>query len=126
MGKPTGFLEFKRQDPPKRPVETRIHDFREFEERLPEERLVQQAARCANCGIPHCHMFGCPTKNRVPDWNDMVYRGHWRRALEILHSTNNFPEFTGRVCPAPCEAACTLAINQEAVTIRHVFPHSPA
>ncbi|NOZ57154.1 MAG: glutamate synthase, partial [Calditrichaeota bacterium] len=123
MRKPTAFLEIPREEPPKRPVEERIRDFREFELRLPEHSLQLQASRCMDCGIPHCHMFGCPLGNRVPDWNDLVARGKWREALEILHSTNNFPEFTGRVCPAPCEASCTLAINQDPVTIREIERH---
>ena len=120
MGKHTGFLEYTREDAPKRAVEERIHDFKEVEELLPIDRLINQAARCMDCGIPHCHAFGCPVRNRVPDWNDLVYRDQWQRALDILHSTDNFPEFTGRVCPAPCEAACTLSINQPAVTIRQI------
>ena len=120
MGKPTGFMEFTRQDAPKRPAKERIHDYHEIEELLPEEQLRDQAARCMDCGIPYCHSYGCPVQNVIPDWNDMVYRGQWRKALEILHSTNNFPEFTGRICPAPCETACTLSINQPAVTIRQI------
>ncbi len=120
MGKPTGFLEYERKDPPKRPVEERVKDFREVEQLLPMEELEIQAARCMDCGVPYCHSFGCPLSNRIPDWNDMVYREHWRRALDLLHSTNNLPEITGRVCPAPCEAACTLSINQPSVTIRHI------
>jgi glutamate synthase (NADPH/NADH) small chain len=120
VAKPTGFMEFDREEPPHRTVEERVRDFREIEELLPEDRIVPQAARCMDCGIPFCHAYGCPVKNRIPDWNDMVYRGQWRRALDLLHSTCNMPEITGRVCPAPCEAACTLAINQPAVTIRHL------
>ena len=120
MGKPTGFLEYERKDPPKRPVEERVKDFREVEQLLPVEELEIQAARCMDCGVPYCHSFGCPLSNRIPDWNDMVYRGLWRRALDLLHSTNNLPEITGRVCPNPCEAACTLSINQPPVTIRHI------
>ena len=123
MRKPTAFLEIPREEPPKRAVEERIRDFHEFELLLPEHKLQQQASRCMDCGIPHCHMFGCPLGNRVPDWNDLTARGKWREALEILHSTNNFPEFTGRVCPAPCEASCTLAINQDPVTIREIERH---
>ncbi|MCL5019567.1 MAG: NAD(P)-binding protein, partial [Patescibacteria group bacterium] len=120
MAKNTGFMEYTREDPPKRPVEERIYDFREFEGLLPAEHLRNQAARCMDCGIPFCHSFGCPLKNRIPDWNDMVYKGNWRKALDLLQSTDNFPEFTGRICPAPCEAACTLSINQPAVSIRHI------
>ncbi len=120
MGKPTGFMEYPRRDAPKRPVQERIKDFREIEQRLPAEELATQAARCMDCGIPFCHSSGCPLQNLIPDWNDMVYRGHWRRALDLLHATNNLPEITGRICPAPCEPACTLAINQPAVTIRNI------
>jgi NAD(P)H-dependent glutamate synthase small subunit len=120
MGKLLGFLEFDREEPAKRGVEERIRDFREFEGVLTEDQLLRQTARCMDCGIPHCHMFGCPTKNRIPDWNEFVYRRQYRRALDILHATNNFPEITGRVCPAPCEAACTLAFNRKPVAIRHI------
>jgi len=120
MAKSTGFLEFERKDPTKRPVKERIRDFEEFEQPLNRSDLEQQAARCMDCGVPTCHAFGCPVQNRIPDWNDAVYRGQWKRACHLLHSTNNFPEFTGRICPAPCEPACTLSINQEAVTIRHI------
>ncbi|MEW6515633.1 MAG: glutamate synthase subunit beta [candidate division FCPU426 bacterium] len=120
MAKPTGFLEYARQDPPKRPVDERVHDYREVEQTLSPADLERQAARCMDCGVPSCHAFGCPVKNLIPDWNDMIYRGHWRRALELLHHTNNLPEVTGRICPAPCEAACTLSINQKPVTIRHI------
>ena len=116
----TGFMKYERLDPPKRVVKKRIKDFKEFEELLPVESLTQQAARCMYCGVPSCHAFGCPLQNRIPDWNDMVHRGHWKQALELLHITNNFPEITGRICPAPCEAACTLSINQSAVLIRHI------
>jgi NAD(P)H-dependent glutamate synthase small subunit len=118
--KPTGFMEYDREDPPHRPVEDRVLDYHEIEDLLPESRLQQQAGRCMDCGIPFCHAFGCPVKNRIPDWNDMVHRNQWRKALELLHSTCNLPEITGRVCPAPCEPACTLAINLPAVTIRHI------
>ena len=120
MAKPTGFLEFDREDPPHRSVEDRVRDFHEIEDLLPENRLNRQAARCMDCGIPFCHAYGCPVKNRIPDWNDMVHRSQWRRALDLLHATCNLPEITGRVCPAPCETACTLAINLPAVTIRHI------
>ncbi|HOE12405.1 MAG TPA: glutamate synthase subunit beta [bacterium] len=118
MPKPTGFLEYTREDAPKRPVEVRVRDFREIEEFLPWDRVERQAARCMDCGIPFCHVYGCPVKNRMPDFNELVYRRQWRRALDILHSTNNFPEITGRICPAPCEAACTLSIHQPPVAIR--------
>ena len=120
MGKPTGFLEFARQNPTKRPVEERVRDWRAVEHALPEEALLTQAARCMDCGIPYCHAFGCPLAARVPEFNDLVYRGRWEQALELVHATNNFPEITGRVCPALCEAACTLSINAEAVTIREI------
>ncbi len=120
MPKHTGFMKYTRENPTKRSIVNRIHDFKEFEQFLPTERLQLQAVRCMDCGIPYCHVFGCPVKNRIPDWNDMVYRGQWRRALYLLHSTNNFPEITGRICPELCEAACTLSINQPAVTIRHI------
>ena len=120
MVKPTGFMEYDREDPPHRPVEDRVRDFHEIEELLPGIQITRQAARCMDCGIPFCHAYGCPVKNRIPDWNDMVYRNQWRKALELLHATCNLPEITGRVCPAPCETACTLAINLPAVTIRHI------
>jgi glutamate synthase (NADPH/NADH) small chain len=120
VAKPTGFMEFSREEPPHRPVEDRVRDYREVDEPLPESRIGSQAARCMDCGIPFCHSFGCPVNNRIPDWNEMVYREQWRKALDLLHQTCNLPEITGRVCPAPCEAACTLAINQEAVTIRQL------
>jgi NAD(P)H-dependent glutamate synthase small subunit len=113
-------MEFDREEPPHRPVDERVRDFREIEELLPEDAIHRQAARCMDCGIPYCHAYGCPVKNRIPDWNDMVYRGNWRKALDLLHSTCNLPEITGRVCPAPCEPACTLSINLPAVTIRHI------
>ena len=120
MGKPTGFLEHPREAPPYRPVEERIRDYQEVETSLPVDRLEIQASRCMDCGIPYCHVYGCPTKNRIPEWNDMVYRKQWRKALDLLHDTCNLPEITGRVCPAPCEAACTLDINTPPVTIRHI------
>jgi len=118
--KPTGFLEYPQESPPYRQVEERIRDFREVETFLPRDRLEIQAARCMDCGIPYCHAFGCPVKNRIPEWNDMVHRKQWRKALALLHSTCNLPEITGRVCPAPCEPACTLSINLPPVTIRHI------
>ncbi len=120
MGKQTGFIEYTRQNPSKRRIEERIQDYREIEQSIPLENLQTQASRCMDCGVPSCHAYGCPVSNRIPDWNEMVYRGKWQLALELLHSTNNFPEVTGRICPAPCETACTLAINQPAVTIRHI------
>ncbi|MBN1996329.1 glutamate synthase subunit beta [candidate division KSB1 bacterium] len=120
MAKVTGFMEYKRKDPSKRPVVERITDYKEFEQLLPHKELILQAARCMDCGIPFCHSYGCPVGNRIPDWNDLVYRDQWQRALEVLHSTDNFPEITGRVCPAPCEMACTLGINEPPVSIRHI------
>lgn len=119
MGKITGFLEIERQLPPRRPVQERLRDWRELEGKLPEGDLQTQAARCMDCGIPFCHK-GCPLGNIIPDWNDLVYRDRWRDAIIRLHSTNNFPEFTGRVCPAPCEEACVLNINDNAVTIKQI------
>ncbi|MER2601604.1 MAG: glutamate synthase subunit beta [Candidatus Competibacter phosphatis] len=119
MGKPTGFLEIARHDHDYVPVEERVQHFRDFVVPLPEPRVREQAARCMDCGIPYCHN-GCPVNNIIPDWNDLVYRGNWREALDVLHSTNNFPEFTGRICPAPCEASCTLNFNDQPVTIKDI------
>ena len=119
MGKPTGFKEFEREAPEARSVAERLGDYREIYQDFPEEKLVQQAARCMDCGVPTCHS-GCPLGNRIPDWNELVYRGQWREALGQLLATNNFPEFTGRLCPAPCEEACVLAINEPAVTIEYI------
>ncbi len=119
MGEMTGFLQWQRQTPTRRPVPVRLRDWREVYEPFPAEPLRQQAGRCMDCGIPFCNN-GCPLGNLIPDWNDLVYRDHWREAIERLHATNNFPEFTGRLCPAPCEAACVLGINQDPVTIKQV------
>src|SRR5262245_57410621 len=119
MGKITGFLEYERQGPSKEKPPQRLKHWREFERPTPEEQLRTQGARCMDCGIPFCHR-GCPLGNIIPDWNDLVYRGHWRDAIARLHSTNNFPEFTGRICPAPCEEACVLNINDDAVTIKNI------
>ena len=119
MGKPTGFLEITRHEHGYAPVAERITHFRDFVAPLPESGVREQAARCMDCGIPYCHR-GCPVHNIIPDWNDLVYRGRWREALEVLHSTNNFPEFTGRICPAPCEASCTLNFNSQPVTIKDI------
>jgi glutamate synthase (NADPH/NADH) small chain len=119
VGKITGFLEIDRHLPGRRPVEERLKDWREFEGKLPEDELRQQGARCMDCGIPFCHK-GCPLGNIIPDWNDLVYRDRWSDAIARLHSTNNFPEFTGRVCPAPCEEACVLNINNDPVTIKQI------
>ncbi|HXZ49626.1 MAG TPA: glutamate synthase subunit beta [Usitatibacter sp.] len=119
MGKITGFMEFERRDRPYAPVAERVRFFKEFIRPLGDEEMSRQGARCMDCGIPFCQT-GCPVNNIIPDWNDLVFRGRWREALEVLHSTNNFPEFTGRICPAPCEAACTLNINDDAVTIKSI------
>jgi glutamate synthase (NADPH) small chain len=119
MGKITGFLEIPRELPPRRPVAERLKDWKELEGKLPEDKLQAQGARCMDCGIPFCHK-GCPLGNIIPDWNDLVYRGRWKNAIDRLHSTNNFPEFTGRICPAPCEEACVLNINDDAVTIKQI------
>jgi glutamate synthase (NADPH) small chain len=119
MGKVTGFLEFERNDRHYEPVEERIKHWREFVLPLPEQDTRTQAARCMDCGVPYCHT-GCPVNNQIPDWNDLVYRGNWEEASRNLHSTNNFPEFTGRVCPAPCEASCTLNLDENPVTIKTI------
>ena len=119
MGKTTGFLEIERHDRGYEKPDERVHNWKEFVKPLPYSEVGEQAARCMNCGIPFCHQ-GCPVNNLIPDWNDLVYRDHWRQALETLHSTNNFPEFTGRVCPAPCEASCTLNIDENPVTIKTI------
>lgn len=121
MGKPTGFKEYKREVPKKDPIAERLRHFKEFEHPFKEETAKTQAARCMDCGIPFCHGdTGCPVENLIPEWNDLVYKGHWKEALENLHSTNNFPEFTSRLCPAPCESACTLGINEPPVSIKHI------
>jgi glutamate synthase (NADPH/NADH) small chain len=119
MGKVTGFIEIDRQDRKYKPAADRIRHYNEFVIPLSEEATRNQAARCMNCGIPFCHN-GCPVNNQIPDWNDLVYEGDWKRALANLHSTNNFPEFTGRICPAPCEASCTLNLNDQPVTIKSI------
>lgn len=119
MGKVTGFLEIDRQDRRYAPASDRIRHYKEFVIPLSEEATRDQAARCMNCGIPYCHN-GCPVNNQIPDWNDLVYHGDWEEALRNLHSTNNFPEFTGRICPAPCEASCTLNLNDVPVTIKSI------
>lgn len=119
MGKITGFLEFDRKVEPYAPVEERVKNYREFTVPLPEKDLKEQGARCMDCGIPFCHS-GCPLGNLIPDFNDAVYKGKWEKASEILHSTNNFPEFTGRLCPAPCEEACVLGINEDPVSIENI------
>src|SRR5256714_15026617 len=135
MGKPTGFKEIPRETPKRRDVKLRILDWDEIylefgDRRQHEKKLADQGARCMDCGIPFCNN-GCPLGNIIPEWNDLVYKNRWREALEMLHKTNNFPEFTGRVCPAPCEEACVLGINEKPVTIKlieqniidHAFAH---
>jgi len=119
VGKPTGFLEIAREMPPRRPVEERVRDWQEIYLGLPEESLRAQGARCMDCGVPFCHQ-GCPLKNIIPDWNDLVYRNQWHGALDRLLATNDFPEFTGRLCPAPCEGSCVLGINAKPVTIKQI------
>ncbi|MEP7142357.1 MAG: glutamate synthase subunit beta [Ferruginibacter sp.] len=122
MGKPTGFLEFTRELPSKRLPGERVNDYKEFIERYSDEKLNQQSARCMDCGIPFCHN-GCPLGNVIPEFNDAVYRKSWKEAYDILSSTNNFPEFTGRICPAPCETSCVLGINQPAIAIEEIEKH---
>ncbi|MBK6938281.1 MAG: glutamate synthase subunit beta [Chitinophagaceae bacterium] len=122
MGKPTGFKEFNRELPGKQPAEQRLKHYNEFVEKFSDEKLNQQSARCMNCGVPFCHN-GCPLGNVIPEFNDAVYRKNWKEAYDILTSTNNFPEFTGRICPAPCETACVLGINQPAITIEEIEKH---
>ncbi len=119
MADPRGFMKYRRHTPTRRPVAARVLDWREVYEPFPEPSLTEQAARCMDCGIPFCHT-GCPLGNLIPDWNDLVYRGEWDEAVERLHATNNFPDFTGRLCPAPCEAACVLGINDDPVSIKQV------
>src|SRR5579883_1186329 len=119
MGKITGFLEYTRELPQRRPPAERIKDWFEIYHPFPEDKVRLQGARCMDCGVPFCHT-GCPVTNIIPDWNDLVWRGRWREALRVLHSTNNFPEFTGRICPAPCEAACVLGINEPPVAIKTI------
>ena len=128
MGKPTGFMEFERELPADRSPLERVKDWQEFHEHFSDAKLRQQGARCMDCGIPFCHTgqlisgmaSGCPINNLIPEWNDLVYRGLWKEALERLHKTNNFPEFTGRVCPAPCEGSCVLGLNELPVTIKTI------
>ncbi len=128
MGKPTGFMEYARSLPVARAPAGRIHDWKEFHEQMPEANLREQGARCMDCGVPFCHTgtlvngmaSGCPINNLIPEWNDLVYHGNWREALNRLHKTNNFPEFTGHVCPAPCEGSCVLGINESPVTIKTI------
>src|SRR5436190_10244871 len=128
MGKPTGFIEYLRELPLDHPALKRIQDWNEFHYHMEEAKMREQAARCMDCGIPFCHTgtllsgmaSGCPINNLIPEWNDLVYRGLWQEALQRLHKTNNFPEFTGRVCPAPCEGSCVLGINDPPVTIKNI------
>lgn len=128
MGKPTGFIEFDRMDESRRDPAARVGDWNEFLVQIDEKDLQTQGARCMDCGVPFCHTgqtidrlaTGCPVNNLIPEWNDLVYHGKWKEALDRLHSTNNFPEFTGRVCPAPCEGSCVLGINEPAVTIKSI------
>jgi glutamate synthase (NADPH/NADH) small chain len=119
MADPRGFLKYDRKLPERRPVKARVKDWQEVYQDFPKEKLQRQAARCMDCGIPFCNN-GCPLGNLIPDWNDLVYQDHWQDAIDRLHATNNFPEFTGRLCPAPCEAACVLGINEDPVTIKQV------
>ncbi|MBM3956999.1 MAG: NAD(P)-binding protein, partial [Gemmatimonadetes bacterium] len=119
MAKVTGFIEYERETPPRRSPAERVRDWREIDLDWPEDDARRQAARCMDCGVAFCNS-ACPLGNLIPQWNDLVYRGDWRAAAERLLATNNFPEFTGRLCPAPCEAACTLSVDKGAVTIRHV------
>ncbi|MCX6956912.1 MAG: glutamate synthase subunit beta, partial [Verrucomicrobia bacterium] len=128
MGKPTGFIEYLRELPVDRSPTERTHDWKEFHSHMEEKQLRNQGARCMNCGVPFCHTgklisgmaSGCPINNLIPEWNDLVYRGLWKEALDRLHKTNNFPEFTGRVCPAPCEGSCVLGITNPPVTIKNI------
>src|SRR6266853_2828747 len=119
MGKDTGFMEYERELAPRRPITERVNDWFEIYQDFPEPKLRTQGARCMDCGVPFCQT-GCPVNNLIPDWNDLVYRGNWQEAARNLHSTNNFPEVTGRVCPAPCEASCTLNIDDNPVTIKTI------
>ena len=119
MGETTGFMKYERELPKRRPIPVRVLDWKEVYEDFPPEKVRTQGARCMDCGIPFCHT-GCPLGNLIPEWNDLVYRDRWQAAAERLHATNNFPEFTGRLCPAPCEAACVLGINEPPVTIKQI------
>ena len=119
MGETTGFLKWDREGPSRRPVPVRLRDWKEVYEPFDRDALKRQAGRCMDCGIPFCNN-GCPLGNLIPDWNDLVYREHWQDAIDRLHATNNFPEFTGRLCPAPCESACVLGINADPVAIKQV------
>ncbi|HMA99848.1 MAG TPA: glutamate synthase, partial [Spirochaetota bacterium] len=120
MGKTTGFMEYERKNGGYRPVEERIKDYREVIKMLPKSEVTLQGARCMDCGIPFCHSIGCPLYNLIPEWNDAVYNNDYQEALDRLLLTNNFPEITGRICPAPCEDACTLAINRAPVAVKEI------
>ena len=120
MGKLTGFLDYERKEPGYRPKKERLRDYDAVELPAADRDLIIQSARCMDCGVPFCHAYGCPVSNVIPEFNDLLYRGNWESALDILLTTNNFQEFTGRVCPAPCEAACVVGINQDPVTIRQI------
>src|SRR5206468_1489125 len=119
MGETTGFMKYGRELPTRRPIPVRVLDWQEVYEDFPPEKVRKQGARCMDCGIPFCHQ-GCPLGNLIPEWNDLVYRGRWQTASERLHATNNFPEFTGRLCPAPCEGSCVLGINDDPVSIKSI------
>ena len=119
MGSPSGFIQIKRTKPHVRPVEVRVRDWHEVYLSTPEKEVRDQGARCMDCGIPFCHQ-GCPLGNQIPEWNDLVYRHRWQAAIDRLHATNNFPDFTGRLCPAPCEGSCVLGINDDPVTIKNI------
>ena len=120
MGNTTGFLDHLRVTGTYRPVRSRLKDYKEFTNQLDQNMLKIQGSRCMDCGIPYCHAMGCPLGNLIPEWNDSVYNGNWREALIRLESTNNLPEITGRICPAPCEASCTLSINDAPVTLKQI------
>src|SRR5690606_38526987 len=121
MGDPSGFLKLKRVNPQRRPVQLRVRDWNEFYEPMQRSALRDQGARCMDCGVPFCQGdTGCPVQNLIPEWNDLVFRDRWEDALVALHATNNFPEFTGRLCPAPCEGACVLGINDDPVSIKNI------
>lgn len=119
MADPQGFIKYSRREPAHRPVPLRLMDHSEVYEKAPAGQIEEQAARCMDCGVPFCHE-GCPLGNIIPEWNDLVRQGRWKEAYDRLHATNNFPEFTGRLCPAPCEGACVLGINDDSVTIKNV------
>src|SRR5712671_7878189 len=119
MGETTGFMKYGRELPTRRSIPVRVLDWKEVYEDFPEEKVRTQGARCMDCGVPFCHT-GCPLTNIIPDWNDLVYRDRWKEAIRVLHATNNFPEFTGRICPAPCEASCVLGISEPPVTIKMI------